>query len=268
MTENLITTPSSKTAITIFKDEMVVKKFDEILWKRATAFLTTVMGIVANSDGLKNADPNSVYMCALVSATLDLPINPNLWFAYIVPYNDKSWKQLAQFQMWYKGYIQLSLRSWQFKTIWVWPIYKWQIISENPIFWYEFDFKNKESQEIIGYASWFKLINWFEKVLYMPKEILENHANQYSFQFKKYKNWLWKDKFDEMSSKTVIKLLLSKRAPLSVEMQKAVLVDQWVIKDEEFTNIDYIDNNENEINNVDLDEKLKELKPLNNNENT
>jgi recombination protein RecT len=101
MTENLART-EQKTAVNIFKDPNTVKKFEELLGKKANSFLTSVLSIVSQSDGLKNAEPNSVYLAAITSASLDLPINPNLGFAYIIPYNNKDGRQSAQFQIGYK----------------------------------------------------------------------------------------------------------------------------------------------------------------------
>lgn len=241
--------------IQFLKKDDVAKKFQELLGKRASWFLTTVMNVVANNDRLKNADPQSVYLSALVSATLDLPINPNLGFAYIVPYDtkyqDEKWdwqkKQIAQFQMWYKWFIQLAQRSWVFKTIAACPVYEWQLIEENPLTGYIFDWKAKKSETVIWYAWYFSLNNWFEKTLYMTVEELKWHWGKYSASYKydiKEKKWssLWSTDFDAMAQKTVIKLLLSKFAPLSVEMQTAVITDQWIIHDESFENVEYADN--------------------------
>lgn len=250
------------TSISIFQREDVIEKFRKLLWERTGSFLTSVMNIVSSNTQLKEADSTSIYLAALTSATLNLPINQNLWFAYIVPYKNKDWKKEWQFQMWYKGFIQLAQRSGQFKTISATPVYEWQLVEENPLTWFVFDRKAKTSDVIVWYASYFQLLNWFEKTLYMTKKDLEKHANSYSANFKKYQTWLRKDKFDEMAIKTVLKLLLSKFAPLSVEMQKAVISDQAVIKDENLDNMDYIDNDQEIIDWVDLDEKLKEVKLL------
>ena len=226
--------------IQFLKKDDVAKKFQELLGKRASWFLTTVMNVITNNEMLRNADPQSVYLSALVSATLDLPVNPNLWFAYIVPYK-KDWIQYAQFQMGYKGFIQLAQRSGQFKTIAACPVYEWQLIEENPLTGYVFDRKTRISDKVIWYAWYFSLINGFEKTLYMTVDELKEHWTKYSQTFKKW-YWLWQTDFDAMAQKTVIKLLLSKFAPLSVEMQTAVMTDQGILKDESFDDIEYADN--------------------------
>lgn len=229
----------------LFARPEVQNKFKELLGKRSASFCTSVLQIVASNDMLRNADANSVYQSAAVAATLDLPLNNNLGFAYIVPYKTKqadgSYKVVAQFQMGYKGFIQLAQRSGQFKSIYAAPIFEGQISSENPLDGYEFDFSQKKSEKVVGYAAKFKLINGFEAVWYMTVEQVKQHGVKYS---KTFKNGLWQTDFDSMAQKTVIKLLLSKFAPLSVEMQKAVISDQALIQDAEKDEVLYIDNGE------------------------
>ena len=229
----------------IFENEEVKTKLREMLGNRSAGFVTSVLSVIQSNDMLKNAEPQSVYMCAMMGASLDLPINANLGLAYIIPYNrkqpDGSYRQYAQFQIGYKGFIQLALRSGQFKTISATPIYKGQIVSSNALTGYEFDFENKESDELIGYASYFKLLNGFEKTLYMTKEELERHGGKYSKTFKQ-KYGLWSTDFEAMARKTVIKLLIQRYAPLSVEMQKATISDQSIVNDFETLDVDYVDN--------------------------
>lgn len=227
-----------------FTQDVAQNKFKELLGNRASSFATSVLQVVASNKMLANADPQSVFNAACMAATLDLPINANLGFAYILPYNDKDKGQVAQFQLGYKGFIQLAQRSGQFKTIAATPIYKGQLVSENPLTGYTFDFTKKESDEIIGFAGYFSLINGFEKTIYLTVKELEKHGLKYSQTFKKGFG-LWKDNFEAMAQKTVIKLLLSKYAPLSIDMQKAVISDQAVIKsmDNGSVDVQYIDNN-------------------------
>jgi recombination protein RecT len=214
-----------------------------MLGKRAPQFITSVLQITASNEMLAKADPMSIYNSAAVAATLDLPLNNNLGFAYIVPYNakqkDGSYKVVAQFQMGYKGFIQLAQRSGQFKTISAAPIYEGQLVEMNPLTGFVFDF-SKKGEKIVGYAAYFSLINGFEKTFYMTVEEVNKHAGKFSQTFKKGFG-LWKDEFESMATKTVLKLLLSKFAPLSVEMQKAVLVDQGIIKDENANQVEYAD---------------------------
>ena len=239
---------SNKLAVNVtefLKRDDVKARFAEILGDRSNAYLSSVLSIVSQNDKLKQADPQSVYMCAMMAATLNLPVNPNLGVAYIIPYQDKDKGLIATFQLGYKAFIQLAQRSGQFKNISATPIYEGQIISENPLTGYEFDF-TKKGTKVIGYAGYFKLINGFEKTLYMDMATIEAHAKKYSQTYKKGFG-LWRDNFDAMAQKTVIKILLSKFAPLSVEMQKAVLADQAKINDAETVDVDYIDNDAKEL---------------------
>lgn len=222
------------TTKSFFERDNVQAKFKELLGKKAQGFITSVLQVVASNDMLKKATPESVYNAAATAATLDLPINNNLGFAYIIPYKQKlgnSYVDVAQFQIGYKGFIQLAQRSGQFKTISATPIYEGQIAEENPLTGFVFDFKAKKSDKVIGYASYFELINGFQKTLYIPLEQMDNHGKRFSKTYAKGFG-LWKDDFESMAIKTAIKLLLSKFAPLSIEMQKAVLFDQSVINND------------------------------------
>lgn len=236
------------TTKSFFEQDSVKAKFKELLGKRATSFITSVLQIAAQNQLLAKADPVSIYQSAAVAATLDLPLNQNLGFAYIVPYNqsykdDKGvWqkKQVAQFQMGYKGFIQLAQRSGQFKSIYSSAIYEGQLINANPLDGYEFDF-TKKGEKVIGYAARFKLLNGFEATWYMDIEQLKKHGAKYSKTFDNAKG-LWSTDFEGMANKTVIKLLLSKFAPLSVDMQRAVITDQAIINDADTQDVTYIDN--------------------------
>lgn len=244
----------------------VKEKFKELLGTRTSSFLTSVLSAVNSNENLKHAEQNSVYMAAMMAASLDLPINQNLGFAYIIPYKTKikgengqpdTYRDIAQFQMGYKGFIQLCLRSGQFKTISCSPVYEGQLQEENPLTGFVFDWKNKVSEKVIGYAAYFSLINGFEKTMYMNVDQIKNHGNKYSKSFK-LSYGLWNTDFDAMASKTVVKLLLSKYAPMSVEMQKAVIADQSVIKDASTNEVEYIDINSVEVVAEEKKEAIKE----------
>ena len=218
-----------------FSNDVVRKKFAEVLGTKTAAFCTTVVQIASQSEQLSKCDPSSIMQSAMVAATLDLPVNPNLGFAYILPYGNK-----AQFQLGYKGLIQLATRSGQFKYISCTEIYDGQIVSENPLTGYVFDF-SKKSDKVIGYAAYFQLINGYEKTLYMSVDDVTAHGKKYSQTFKKGFG-MWADDFSNMAKKTVLKQLLSKYAPLSVEMQRGVIADQAVIEDADSMDVTYVDN--------------------------
>ncbi len=239
------------TVKNLFGKDEVRNKFQEMLGKRAPSFITSVLQIVASNSLLSKADPHSVYHSAAVAATLDLPLNNNLGFAYIVPYNQKykddqgNWqsKQVAQFQMGYKGFIQLAQRTGMYQTISAAPIYEGQLIEENPLTGFVFDFTKKKSEKIIGYASYFRLLNGFEKTVYSTVQEVEAHAKRFSQTFKSGRG-IWVDDFQSMALKTVLKANLSKWAPLSVDIQKAITFDQSIVKDADTQEVEYVDNQE------------------------
>jgi len=167
---------------------------------------------------------------------MDLPINQNLGFAYIIPY-----KGNAQFQMGYKGFIQLAQRSGQFKTINVSDVRTGEITKIDRLSG-EIQFEWKEDRlklPVIGYVGYMELTNGFKKTLYMTIEELKAHGLRFSQTMKKGFG-LWTSDFDAMASKTVIKLLLAKYAPLTVDMQTAQLADQAIIKGQD--EFEYTDN--------------------------
>ena len=222
--------------------QTVQQKFVEILGKNAASFITSVLQVVNSNDMLKNADPQTVYSAAMMSATLNLPINNNLGFAYIVPFkNNKSNRIEAQFQLGYKGFIQLAQRTGQFERINACAIY-----SDDT----EQDVYNRltsllprpPSGQVTGYIAYFQLLNGYKAHLSMSIDELNAHANKYSQSAKKGFG-VWKDNFDAMAQKTVIKLLLSKQAPLSIDMPltTAIQADQSVIVNGEYR---YTDNEE------------------------
>jgi len=236
--------PVKHNAKDFFAKPMVQEKLKELVGKNAPAFATSVLQIVNSNSMLVNADPQTIFSAACMAATLNLPINNNLGFAYIVPFkNNKENKIEAQFQLGYKGYIQLAQRSGQFSRIAATPVYEGQLISENPLLGYEFDWSVKPNGDPIGYVAFFKLINGFTAELYMSKEEVMKHANKYSQTAKKGYG-VWKDQFEAMALKTVLKLLLSKQAPLSIDMQKAQMADQAIIRDVDKDEFEYIDHQE------------------------
>lgn len=248
--ENQVAEHDPKSIKAYVSDAKIRQKFEEVLGKKTQGFLASVMQ-VANQPQLKGAVPATVINAAMMAATLDLPINNNLGFAYIVPYKRKfkdaqgKWSESleAQFQMGYKGFIQLAQRSGQFARIAATPVFEGQLVSANPLLGYEFDWTVPNQGEAIGYVAFFKLLNGFTAELYMSTADVKKHAGKYSQSFK-YGSGVWKDNFESMALKTVTKLLLSKQAPLSIEMQTAQLADQAIVRDVETNDFDYIDHNE------------------------
>lgn len=248
-------TPQQQLTVkNLFGRDEVRNKFQEMLGKRAPSFITSVLQIVASNTLLAKADPHSVYHSAAVAATLDLPLNNNLGFAYIVPYNQRykdelgNWssKQVAQFQLGFKGFKQLALRSGQFKTMNATDVREGEIKKRDrktgkiELVWIE-DEEIRNATKIVGYLSHFELLNGFEQTWYMTVKDLENHGLKYSQTFKKGMG-LWKEDFNSMCLKTVTKLNLSKNAPLSIDIQRAITFDQAIVNDSDTGDVTYPDN--------------------------
>lgn len=262
------------TAKSLFQKDEVKNKFQEMLGNRAPQFITSVLQIVASNNLLTKADPHSVYHSAAVAATLDLPLNNNLGFAYIVPYNSKqpdgTYKQVAQFQIGYKGLKQLALRSGQFKLMNATDVREGELKERNRltgriVFDWIQDDETRSKAKVIGYVSFFELLNGYSQTFYMSISELEAHAKKYSQTFKKGYG-LWKDDFDGMCLKTVSKLNIGKNAPLSVDIQKAITFDQAIVKDLDTQDVEYIDNQADTVEEVTneelqllLDEKVSLL---------
>ena len=238
---NQVAVQKSRDLKQFFDRPAVQAKIRELVDKNSASFATSIMQIANSNPMLLDADPTSILNAACMAATLNLPINNSLGFAYIVPYRNKG-KAEAQFQLGYKGFIQLAQRSGQFERLVSLPVYQNQLTAKDPINGFKFDWEQEpaETEQPIGYYAYFKLINGFSAELYMTRKQIDNHAKRYSQSFKKGYG-VWADNYDAMALKTVIKLLLSRMAPLSIDMQKAVLSDQAVIKDVNGEQYEYID---------------------------
>lgn len=245
-------TVGQATLKSMINDERTKNKFKEMLGNKAAGFLTSLMNTTNGNAQLQQADPNSILKAGAIAATLDLPIDPNLGFAYIVPYNNKG-KNEAQFQMGYKGFVQLAIRTGQYKRINVTELYEGQFESYDPITdELKYNLDNRLSDEITHYVAYFQTINGFEKYNVMSKEEIENHAKKFSKTYG-YKGSSWQTNFNTMAKKTVLKLLLSKFGILSIEMQTAQKADQAVIREFDKNNIEveYVDNENNVNDTVD-----------------
>lgn len=221
----------------LLNQQNVQEQFEKVLKNRAAGFTANLGVMVNNSEALRKCDPITVISAAVVSASLDLALDPNLGFAAIVPYGDR-----ATFQIMYKGLIQLAMRSGQYKTINVTEVYDGELISSNRITGeHVFDMTQKKSDKVIGYAAYFKLLNGFEKTEYWNIAKVEKHGKRFSQTYKKGFG-MWKDDFDAMARKTVLKSLINVWGIKSIEMQDAVIFDQCIVKNVETKEVEYVDN--------------------------
>jgi recombination protein RecT len=223
---NIVAQKEAKTVKGMLETPAFKKKFEEMLGKKAAGFISSIIAVTNSSNYLMKADPATVIGAAAQAAMLDLPINQSLGFAYIVPY-----KGAAQFQLGYKGYIQLAQRTNQYSDIGSNTVYEGELEYENRLL-NKFKFGERVSDKVIGYLAYFKLTNGFEKMLFMTIDEAQAHAKKYSQNYKGGTDKWGLADFNVMAEKTVLKRLLSKYGPLSIEsiqMSQALANDGGVI---------------------------------------
>lgn len=215
------------------------KKFTDILHEKSDSFMGSLMTLVGGDNYLSTAEPMTIIASALKAATMDLPIDKNLGYAYVVPFNRKEkvgneWitHNEAQFIIGYKGYIQLAQRSGQYKALNALEVYEGQLVDWNPLTEeFTFDYKARTSDKVVGYVGFFELLNGFKKTVYWTKDEVEAHRIKNAKGFDKTKlTGAWRDNYDAMAIKTVLRNMLSKWGILSVEMQTAVTSDEKVFR--------------------------------------
>lgn len=249
------------------------KKFTDILHEKSDSFMGSLMTLVGGDNYLSQAEPMTIIASALKAATMDLPIDKNLGYAYVVPFNrsekvGNKWVKHneAQFILGYKGYIQLAQRSGQYKALNALAIYDGQLIDWNPLTEeFTFDYKAKVSDEVIGYVGFFELLNGFKKTVYWTKQEIESHRIKNAKGYDKEKlSGAWVDNYDSMAIKTVLRNMLSKWGLLSVEMQSAITSDEKVFRVDE--NNDLIE--ETDLSDMEpLNQDLKEAERVEESEN-
>lgn len=211
----------------------VQHKFEKLLGARAPQFISSVLQTVNNNKLLSKADPATIMNAAATAASLDLPINQSLGRAWIVPF-----KGQAQFQIGYKGFVELAQRSGKYRAINAITVYENQYKGFNSLTEeIDGDFSQDGAGAVVGYAAYFELLNGFKKTVFWSREKVEQHAKRFS---KSFNNGPWKTDFDSMAKKTVLKHTLSNWGVLSVEMQTATIADQAVQPEEGA--FQYVDN--------------------------
>jgi recombinase, phage recT family len=246
--------------------------------KRASKFIAAISSAVATNASLQQCDAGSILSGALLGEALNLSPSPQLGQYYLVPFKDK-----AQFQLGYKGYIQLAIRSGQYKDIDVIEVREGEYKGRDKITGkHQFEFiedeVEREEKPIIGYMAYFEYLNGFYKNLYWSKEKMQKHALEYSQAYasdvKKNTNYsFWSKDFNGMAFKTMLRQLISKWGIMSIDMQEALTKDMSVVKED--GTYDYIDNQpivsvptEEKINTevAETTEKITEVKQVNINE--
>ncbi|WP_105143503.1 recombinase RecT [Streptococcus suis] len=238
MTNNQLAKFDSMTPQQAFNSTAVLEKFRSVLNGRETQFVTSLLSIINSNNYLAKATNTSIMNAAMKAATLNLPIEPSLGMAYVVPYNrsekqGNTWVKIneAQFQMGYRGFIQLAQRSGQIRNINCDIVYKEEFLRYDKVYGtLHLTDEQVDSGEVIGYFASLELINGFRKMIFWKKEKVIAHAQKYSKTYDKNTGDFkpgtpWNVEFDAMAQKTLIKELLSKYAPLSVELQEAIMAD-------------------------------------------
>ena len=212
------------TIQSLVHNEEFVSKAQDILQDGTPQFMASVLTLANSNKLLGECDPIKLYNCCIMAAALKLPFNQNLGQAYIVPFKGE-----PQLQIGWKGFIQLAQRSGQFKRINCSDVREGEIVKRDRLTGeIEFDWlgdAEREKKQVIGYVAYFELLNGYQQTLYMSKAEVEAHAKKYSQTYKQGFG-VWKDNFDAMARKTLIKRILNQFAPLSVDMAKAMEYDQ------------------------------------------
>lgn len=240
----------NQTAMSIYLSNDKTKKYlESILGNRTGQFITSLTSLASSSKSLKNCDRNSLLACALKATSMNLPFDPNLGFAWCVPY-----KNTATFQVGVKGYIQLALRTGQYQSLNAREVREGEFagrdfVGDPLINWLSEE--ERDDKKIIGFMARLQLINGFKKVIYWSVPEIEKHAERYSQSYRKYKKTgntddaIWASQFEKMAEKTVLKALISRYGIMSTDIQQAVKSDQSRINidlDTGEENIEYIDN--------------------------
>jgi recombination protein RecT len=259
-------------------NEAVKANVESIVGEKDTQrFISSVVSAVQTNPELSKCTNASIVSAALLGHSLNLPQSPQIGMFYMVPFKNKKKVQdengkettvevhEATFQLSYRGMLQLAMRSGQYKAINVTDIREGEVASYNPIedayeFTPETDMNKRMELKVIGYYAYFEMINGFKKGIYWTREQIENHAKKYSAAYRNGWNSLWKSDFDAMAKKTMLRQLISKWGIMSVEMERAYVGDQAVIREDGTP--DYIDNVPDEPEKaVDvLDVEAKEIK--------
>lgn len=205
---------------------------------RAKTFTSSLISAVSTNPALRECEATTIISGALLGESLNLSPSPQLGNYYLVPFNDKNKGKVATFQLGWKGYYQLALRSGQYKNIEAVAIKDGELEDYNPI---TGDIKLKpisdplqrEKSNTIGYYAFFELVNGFKKAMYWSKEKMEAHAVKYSQGYAADKRkgtsyTFWSKQFDEMALKTMYRQLISKYGIMSIEMQKAYTSDMTI----------------------------------------
>lgn len=233
---------------------VVVNKVNSVVGgKDGQRFITAIVSAVSNNPALSDCSQSSILSAAFLGESLKLSPSPQLGQYYMVPFNTKNGK-VAQFQLGYKGYIQLAIRSGQYKKLNVLAIKEGELIRYDPLN-EEIEVRLiddelvRENAKTIGYYAMFEYTNGFRKTMYWSKEKMEAHALKYSKGYQAKKGYtFWEKDFDGMAYKTMLRQLISKWGIMSIDMQMAMDGDMTVIHED--GSKEYVDNDNDVVETV------------------
>lgn len=246
--KNSLVKTQKQTFSAFLSTDAMKKKINEIVGgEKGQQFITAIISAVSTNPQLAECDHSTILSAALVGQALNLSPSPQLGQYYMVPFNDnKRGCKVAQFQIGYKGYIQLAIRSGYYKKLNVLAIkegelVKYDALNEDIEVKLIEDEEEREKAPTIGYYAMFEYLNGFRKTLYWTKKHMEAHAEKYSMGYKAHKGYtFWEKDFDGMAYKTMLRQLISKWGIMSVDMQKAMESDMAEIKED--GTYEYVDN--------------------------
>ena len=260
---NSLAKRQQKTGLTAYLTNDAVKnQINNVIGgKNGDRFISSIVSAVQTNSALQECTNPSILSAALLGESLKLSPSPQLGQYYMVPFNNnkKGYKE-AQFQLGYKGYIQLAIRSGQYKKLNVLAIKEGELVRFDPLN-EEIEVNLIEDEEAreeattIGYYAMFEYTNGFKKAMYWSKKKMEAHALKYSKGYKAKKGYtFWEKDFDAMAYKTMLRQLISKWGIMSIDMQSAMDADMAVIHEDGTK--DYVDMENDE--NVVADQELHE----------
>lgn len=236
---NSLTQANQKVSFTAYlTNEGVKNQINSIIGNGSNIFITSIISSVNANSQLRECTYPSIMAAGLLGASLKLSPSPQLGHFYMVPYNDKEKGKVAQFQLGYKGYIQLAIRSGQYKKLNVLAIKEGELVKFDPlneeiVVNLIEDEEARENAETIGYYAMFEYVNGFRKAIYWSKKKMIAHAERYSKGYAAHKGYtFWEKDFDGMAYKTMLRQLISKWGIMSIDMEKAYESDMAVINDD------------------------------------
>lgn len=265
--KNSLVKSQKQTFSAFLSTDAMKKKINEMVGgEKGQQFITAIISAVSTNPQLAECDHSTILSAALVGQALNLSPSPQLGQYYMVPFNDnKRGCKVAQFQIGYKGYIQLAIRSGYYKKLNVLAIkegelVKYDALNEDIEVKLIEDEEEREKAPTIGYYAMFEYLNGFRKTLYWTKKHMEAHAEKYSMGYKAHKGYtFWEKDFDGMAYKTMLRQLISKWGIMSVDMQKAMESDMAEIKED--GTYEYVDN-EFEVTEPIQEEVQEEQQPV------